>query len=102
MLRHPSHALSNIVDMHTLAQAAISMHGHTFPRTDVHTGWGVGGDKHAYALVKVNRIHSLINTHTYGCKVKCSMHDLFALICIKIECTINKQMPGTESIYVQI
>lgn len=66
MLRHPSHALSNIVDMHTLAQAAISMHGHTFPRTDVQSGWGGGGggeDKHAYALVKVNRIHSLINTH---------------------------------------
>lgn len=97
MLRHPSHALSNIVDMHTLP-ASRNIHARTHFSTH---RWG-GGDKHAYALVKVNRIHSLINIHTYGCKVKCSMHDLFALICIKIECAINKQMPGTESIYVQI
>lgn len=101
MLRHPSHALSNIVDMHTLSKLQYPCTD-TRPRTDVHRGTNSHTRRHTFTKAS-GKSHTRPHQHTQiRMQGKCSMHDLFALIYMKIEYMINKQILATESIQVQI
>ena len=64
MLRRPSHAPSNIVDMHTPSKLQYPCTD-TCPRTDVHKGTNTRTYTvaHGQRKLEVSRIHGLISTH---------------------------------------